>query len=42
MDYTAIQWDTAMWLRGTVSLEEMSPTVTEFISVFMVDDSVPV
>jgi hypothetical protein len=40
VEYGAIQWDRAMWLRGVVSMKEMNSTVTEFISIFMVDDSV--
>jgi hypothetical protein len=41
VDYGAVQYDRAVWLRGMVSPKEMSPAVTEFISAFMVDDSVP-
>jgi hypothetical protein len=36
MDCGAIQCDMAIWLRGMVSLKEMSPAVTEFISWLMI------
>jgi hypothetical protein len=37
--YGAVQWNRAMSLRGIVWLKEMNLTVTEFVSILMVNDS---
>jgi hypothetical protein len=36
--FGAIQWFRAVCLRAMISLKEMNPTVSEFVSIFTVDD----